>query len=56
LLRKAEGLEEEARLIRLIAAEGIDLPGYEEWKREERLADDKYVKAALSCRGPGLAT
>jgi len=56
LLQKAEELEAEAHDMRLLAAQEIDLPSYEEWKREERLADEKYVKAALLCRGLGLAT
>jgi len=47
LLRKAEDLEEEAQHIRLIAAQGVDLPSYQEWEREEKIADKEYVEAQL---------
>ena len=47
LLRKAEELEEEAQHMRLIAAQRVDLPSYEEWESEEKIADEEYVKAQL---------
>ena len=45
LLRNAGSLEELAETLRHLADDGIDLPSYEEWEGEEKLADEEYVKA-----------